>query len=501
MSEPGSMVGRRLLLAALSLFGLAALWPPLNHDAGAVLGFAQRMLAGEKLYATLIDVNPPLVFLLSLIPAWVARVTGASAPVLLCAFVLFLALASIWLSLRVLAHGKLAGIPAARALAAPALLIALFAAPMHSFAQREHLLAIFTLPYLFAAGQRLEGGASPRGLAIGAAAFAAFGLLLKPHFVAIAAMVEIGCLIARGPARGLRAPEPWVMLGVAVVYLAVVLIGFPAYVTEILPLARSLYDHAGSDVFLWIATGDQLPALILVLGAGGLVAWRLKDGVQGALALALAGACMAAVAQGKGWDYHFLCARVFAILLGVFTLARLVGSGPAPRGFVTAVALFALVASGAVSPALKAQREFADGPTNRLLPLLRQYAPAQPVLWLTGAIYPQYPALPYNGSPSAMTYMSLWMLPSLYGAGAPVKLPQEMGAFEKRLFEDVGTSLSRIRPPLVIVADPDSEGGFVTPGFDYLAFFQRHPDFAAQWSNYRAIARVDRVTVYQRSAR
>jgi hypothetical protein len=93
MSDLASAVGRRLLLAGLALFGLAALWPPLNHDAAAVLGFAQRMLAGEKLYATLIDVNPPLIFLLSLIPAWVARVTGTSAPLLLCGFVLFLALA------------------------------------------------------------------------------------------------------------------------------------------------------------------------------------------------------------------------------------------------------------------------------------------------------------------------------------------------------------------------------------------------------------------------
>ena len=300
MSDPGSAVGRRLLLAGLALFGLAALWPPLNHDAGAVLGFAQRMLAGEKLYATLIDVNPPLIFLLSLIPAWAARATGASAPQLLCGFVLLLALASIWLSLRILAQGKLAGYPAARALAAPALLIALLAAPMHSFTQREHLLAIFTLPYLFAAAQRLEGGAAPMGLAIGASAFAALGLLLKPHYVAIAALVEIGCLIARGPARGLRAPEPWVMLGVAALYLAVVLIGFPAYVFEILPLARSLYDHADAGVFLWILIGDQVPALALVLLAGAGVAWRLKDGVLGALALALAGAILASLQGAAG---------------------------------------------------------------------------------------------------------------------------------------------------------------------------------------------------------
>ncbi len=500
MSDPGSQVGRRLLLVGLALFGLGALWPPLNHDAGAVLGFAQRMLAGERLYTTLIDVNPPLIFLFSLPPAWAARATGASAPLLLCGFVLSLAILSIWLSLRVLAVGRLSEYPAARALAAPALMIALLAAPAHSFAQREHLLAIFTLPYLFAAGQRLEGGAAPRGLAIGVAAFAALGLLLKPHYVAIAALVEIACLIANRPARALRAPEPWVMLAVAVLYLAVVLIGFPAYLFEILPLARSLYDHADSSVFWWILTGDQVPALALVLLAGGGVAWRLKDGVLRALALALVGALAAAIAQGKGWDYHFLSARAFAILLGVLAVGRLFGTASPPRGSVVAVALLALVGAGVTSPAFKAQREFAGSPTGRLIPLLRQYAPAQPVLWLTGAIYPQYPALPYNDSPSAMTYMSLWMLPSLYGAGAPINAPTEMGAFEKRLFEDVGTSLGRVRPPLVIVADPDSEGGFAIPGFDYLAYFLRHPDFAEQWRNYRPVGRVDRVTLYLRSA-
>lgn len=500
MSDLGSAIGRRALLAGLALFGLAALWPPLNHDAAAVLGFAQRMLAGEALYATLIDVNPPLIFLVSLIPAWAARATGASAPVLMCGFVLVLAAGSIWLSLRVLAQGRFAAYPVPRALAAPALLIALLAAPMHSFAQREHLLAIFALPYLFAAGQRLEGGAAPRGLAIGAAAFAAVGLLLKPHYVAIAAMVEIGCLIARGPARGLRAPEPWVMLGVAALYVAVVAVGFPAYLGEILPLARALYDHADSSVFLSILTGDQAPALGLVLLAGGLLAWRLKDGVMGALALGLVGALMAAIAQGKGWDYHFLCARVFAILLGAFAVARLFGAHPAPRGAVAIVSLLALVASGAVLPPLKAQREFAASPTGRLAPLLREYAPGQPVLWLTGAIYPQYPALPYNDSPSAMTYMSLWMLPALYGDGAPVNPASQMSNYERRLFEDVGTSLSRIKPPLAIVADPDSEGGFKTPGFDYLAYFLRHPDFAAQWRRYRPVARVDRLTLYRRSA-
>ena len=489
---------RYLLPGVLTLFGVAALWPPLNHDAAAVLGFAQRMLDGERLYAELIDVNPPLVFLFSVMPAALARATGLPAPTLLCAGVLILTLGSVRLSARVLAQGGLAGFPAIRALAAPALLIALLGLPMHSFAQREHLLAIFTLPYLFGAGQRIDGRPLPRALAVAVAAFAALGLLLKPHFLAIALLVELGVLVARGPARAFRFAEPWTLLAMGLAYLGVVLIGFTAYVTEILPLARGLYDHADLGVFVAIVLGDQVPALLVVLLAGVAVAVARRDGTLAALSMGLLGATLAGVSQGKGWDYHFVCARGFALVLGVLAVARLFGAAPVPRGLTLAITALALAGSGALSPVFKAQREFEASPTGRLVPLLRQYAPGKPVLWLTGAIYPQYPALPYNGSRSAMTYMSLWMLPALYGAGEPVNAPETMGDFEKRLFDDVGTSLDRIRPPLVIVADPDSEGGFRKPGFDYLAYFERHPNFAASWTQYRAVARVDRLTLYER---
>ncbi len=499
MASSGSRGARYAALGALALFGLAGLCRPLNHDASAVLAFAQRMLGGERLYSELIDVNPPLVFLLSLGPAAVARWTGWSAPLLLCAGVFGLALTSVWLSLRILAQGGLAGYPVARALAAPALLIALLAMPMHSFAQREHLLAIFVLPYLFAAGLRIEGSPAPRGLAVTSAAFAAFGLFLKPHFLAIALLVELGALIARGPARGLRAVEPWTLFAMGIAYLAVLLLGFSAYVTDILPLARELYDHSAADVYVWILVGDQVPALAIVLIAGVIAASATRDGTLTSLALALAGATLAGISQGKGWDYHFLCARAFAMVLAMLTVARLFGTGSVPRGLVVAASGLALVASGALSPAFKAQREFEQSPTGRLSPLLRQYAPGAPVLWLTGAIYPQYPALVYNRSRSAMTYMSLWMLPSLYGAGQPVLAPEAMGAFERRLFDDVGTSLTRVKPALVIVADPDSEGGFATPGFDYLAYFRRHPMFEQEWPKYRPVARLDRLTLYQRS--
>ena len=70
----GASPARRLplLLPVLPLLA-AVLAPPFNQDAAAVLQWSQRWLAGERLYVDLIDVNPPLIFVLNLIPAMLAR--------------------------------------------------------------------------------------------------------------------------------------------------------------------------------------------------------------------------------------------------------------------------------------------------------------------------------------------------------------------------------------------------------------------------------------------
>src|SRR6478672_1428759 len=79
-------------------FLLGALTPPLNHDVAAVLNFAERMLAGERLYADLIDVNPPLVFVLNLLPAAIGAWTPLDAVQGLLISLLGLCAVSAWLA-------------------------------------------------------------------------------------------------------------------------------------------------------------------------------------------------------------------------------------------------------------------------------------------------------------------------------------------------------------------------------------------------------------------
>ena len=117
---------------------------------------------------------------------------------------------SAWLALR------LARRPAAAPVEAACLGVALpllTLAAGYDFGQREHLMAVAALPYLFLAARRIEG--VPTGLRPDARrrrCWPALGFALKPHFLAIPGLVEALVLLHRGAAAGrcaIRCPGPW----------------------------------------------------------------------------------------------------------------------------------------------------------------------------------------------------------------------------------------------------------------------------------------------------
>src|SRR5690242_274204 len=87
-AEARSRASGRLLelLVPGAFWALALVWavvnllPPINFDEALILTISERWLGGERLYIDLIDVNPPLIFILNLVPAAIERITGLSGP-------------------------------------------------------------------------------------------------------------------------------------------------------------------------------------------------------------------------------------------------------------------------------------------------------------------------------------------------------------------------------------------------------------------------------------
>ncbi|MGH7630929.1 MAG: hypothetical protein ACREOF_16405 [Gemmatimonadales bacterium] len=294
-----ALVGAWLAAAATILL------TPLNHDVGLFLYDARRVLAGDRLYVDLIEINPPLIVWLSMPIVGLEQLIG-TPPALLYRLTLLgvLSLACAWVVARV---------PSAQR-HLPWLLVALGVIPGFMTGQREQWIAILFLPLLATVVRDAETEPlNPRTRFL-AGALAGLAVGLKPFYAAIWLAVRARPVLQRGPdVREVGA------LVVGLTYVAAVLLFSAAYL-ETLRLYAPLYAEFSSRAWYFVLGLNLtilvplLPLLLVVLVRPGLHPWPR------ALAMAALGAVAAVILQQKGWYYHWLVVQGF----GVAALAALV---------------------------------------------------------------------------------------------------------------------------------------------------------------------------------
>jgi len=499
---------RGLALVPVAVFLLAILAPPLNHDVAAILTFSERWLSGERLYQDLIDVNPPLIFVLNLVPAAIAAATPLDGPGAFLLSMLGLCVL-VWRMTVALRRDRTEGpVENATLTAAIPLLMLL---PGYDFGQREHLMALFALPYGFLAARRIEGLPAGRRLSAGVAVLAAIGFALKPHFLAVPALVELLVLVRRGPAEALRDPVPWIMATVWAIYLATIPLFFHDYFSHVLPLVWSYYADLGVYGF-WSVLGSPLlgpmvPVVLALLGGAFLL--RRAGALAQVLSLAALGAFLSAWVQHKGWTYHvapiLALGGATAVALGArladHSLPTASRSSAAPAiALAATLALAAFTLRGGEAP----WREIAFAETQgaRLTAWLRQEALGERLLVLSPDIYPVYPALNYARAQTTLRTMTLWLLQGVYrdcpAGGERYRQTWEMSRTEFFVYRTVAEDFARAPPAAVLVARhsgiPICEG----QPFDFVTYFSRHPLFAESWLRYRPSGEIDGYRLYVR---
>ncbi|WP_237180637.1 hypothetical protein [Roseomonas haemaphysalidis] len=521
------------LLPAL-LFLALVVSPPLNQDVAAVLSFAERMVGGEQLYTDLIDVNPPLVFLLNLPPAWLASVTPLDGVQALLLCLLAFSGLSGWMCWRLAPPRGVAEAAMMLALLPLVLLVA-----GYDFGQREQIMAAAALPYLFLAERRVEGpgpgvagvglvlampghwrgafGGSGRLLVAGTVLMAAIGFALKPHFLAVPALVEGVVLLASARRHGWRAalrdPVPWSLAALWLLYVAIVAIGFPAYFGEVLPLVWDYYIGLGGAPWWQVLLTEQLfTAAVMTVALAGFtfaIGTRTLGWLPRLLAVAALGALAAALVQHKGWSYHVVPVWMWGGLVGGIAMARAADALlPAPlagrlaplMAAAATIGLTLLVIRGGEAP----WREFNydQGPAGRIAAWLEKRVPDGRLLVLSPDIYPAYPALNYAENRPVLRFMSTWLLQAVYRScpadGARFRAPAQMGPAERYLFEGVAQDFTEHPPAAVLVARDAGISWCANQPFDMVAYFTRQPRFAAMWRQYRQTGEIEGYMLFER---
>ena len=493
------------LLPALPVL-ISALAPPLNHDVAAVLNFSGRWLAGERLYGDLIDVNPPLIFILNLVPAAMGTWLPISPEIALVVCVLGLCGLSFGLVWRLLPALHLP--PIMRVMALATLPITMLGAG-YDFGQREHLMVVVALPYLLLATLRAEGGRVAPGLTLGVALLAATGFALKPHFLAVPGLVELWVFCCLGPRRALRDPVPWIIGGFFALYLISLPLLFPLYLSQVVPLVLDNYLSLAGLTWWQLLVTERLMPIAILLPVLGVLAFRGGPPLSRPVLLAALGAFIAAYVQARAWSYHIMPSKLLlgwlAALLVAHWASRLVAPARAERAAAPAAAIAAFAIGlfhllGSEAPYRQITWSWSRG--GLLTEHLRREAYGERLLVLSPDVAPIYPALNYVRAQTTLRTMTLWLLQGVYQQcptnGARYREPWEMSRTEFFVYRTVAEDFARAPPSAILVSDNAGITWCGNSNFELITYFSRHPLFAEGFSHYRLAAAFEGYRLYRR---
>ena len=366
-----------------------------HMDVGLYLEVGELLLQGHTPYVDYWETNPPLIHYLNILPAWLATVLPYPVTMVFMGLLWACTLGvAAWVRHLLIRAGR-------KGEGNWAALGVLFATCQMWFlnihGQREHLFALFFLPY--AVFRMLEK--DPRrligvGERIAIGFIAGLGLFIKPHFVVVLLLLEVGVWIQTRTLRRLSSVELGALCGTGVLYVGhfflmpngmaeafwsrwVPYVWYGYATTSKAPWGALFMENANILVYLFA---------VLVLFA---MAYRRRPSAQllGLGACVVGGVC-SFIAQQKGWTYHLSAALFFAAVGCVLLMGERCTSKWARRGSLAIVGTIALAWAWGVST------ERYEEPGH--ITLMKQHAAAgDPVLVLSSNVANIHPFVSIYG--------------------------------------------------------------------------------------------------------
>ncbi len=503
------------LIAALGLSGyfiaqsLSILRDPGSYDQLWQILLSERMLAGAQLYGPrIMEVNPPLSPWFHELPVLLAHLWHSSTTFALNLITELLALAATLWSVRILAlhlrrQGRSAN-PLLLLLAGAAVLWAALSIGITDFGQRDQLLFIVILPYVFAtATGTVTYMRWPERCALGV--FAAFGLCMRPQHLLEIAALQVGVILLRRRVRPLFTPELLSLAGSGLLYLVIVVTRFPTFFRLGLPLVRDTYWAYSVEGPLAVLLAQRVifRLLLVVVFVYLLNRERLQGSLVPPLLLVFAAALTVHCLQHAPFGYHLFPAQAFLDLAALFLVLELLSPWleraswwpwATPRFALAALCLLVLPLA-----CLALERWIAPPPADtyaEIDPLFEHLPPHTPVFIFSTSILP-FKQVYLHQLEWASRFGHLWPLPAiLFNEHPPAQpiyafrrlSPNALAALESYEHTSVDEDLERWQPAVILVEHCSAAHrcqALHDMDVDVIPWFLTDPRFAAIWSHYR----------------
>lgn len=470
----------------------------LSADVSWLLYVTQRVTYEQKLYVDVFLVNPPLIVWLGAPPVLLTELTSLPLGTSLKAYIFTLIALSLALSAKIL---NLQNIPD-RGLLLLALTYALAILPAIAFGQREHIMLVLCVPYLFVAASRVRGMKLPFGLIILTSVMAGVGFCIKPYFVLIPAIVEL-YLLAVLRRKTFSRLEPYIMVTIGIVYLALIFILTPEYVSTIIPYAQEVYIAVHSEPLLKLLTRIGLLVSVCVYGVLLLLHWkvRFRNIPPELMIFACAGLAglLIYLIQLKGWLYHLYPA--LSLILIIFAYATYKVFLIKRRKLLSiffSMPLLILTFSYGVGLTFFPKFNGYEAPIiEALSPIIRKHKNTESIFIFSTDIADGFPLTVEKGATWASRFPSLGMTLGIQIKKARKHQSVLVEEIETYIFEAVAEDLSRYKPQLVFVRTGEIRFSD-NKTYDYIEDFSKNENFRREWSSYEFAEKMESLDIYRR---
>lgn len=463
----------------------------LKGDVVWQMHMARLVLAGGNYVRDFFEINPPLSIYLYMPAVLLQKIFPFSNTVAVRIYMFGMASASIllcnWLARRIFStQDYMIRYSFLLALAFVYLIM-----PVSEFGQRECMLLYLVMPYFLLTAIRLEQQSIPNGAAALIGIFAGIGFGLKPFFLATVLLIELYYLIflirnKKSLKLWLR-PELLGIVGFLLLYLVMIFLRHPAYITTVVPIASRFYYQYYSYSLSQLIIHPVI--LFVVLAPFAFILPLFKNPYKqftNILLIALVGFFSAYIMQRIAWYYHLLPVLSIAFILYFFMVSMLLQENKNElKNLLFAIALSVMILAYPIYFVANSYSSMAKQNTamQPIIQYLQMHESGQPIYFFSSDTAYMVSVLERgNTLPASRLQFLTWMRRDFNTEAKPRNAQDKKDElfFIKMLTED----LMKYKPKLIYVD--------MTPFFnknktkpDYLTILLQNPEFKQAWKKYR----------------
>lgn len=383
----------------------------INSDSAWLYLCAERLISGTSLTQSCLDPNPPMSMIIYMPMVMISGLTGMENYITIIVTSALLILFGLHATNKALKNNDYFT-KSDRLCMVFAYLCTTTIITSLNFSEREHYIAILSLPYIINGLSLTKGKKDDKTLTIILSILAAIAFLVKPHYGLIPAAIFIHRIIIRRSIFSLFKDIDFLCLAaLTALYIISISLFFNDYITNIFPDVAMLY-LGYSDIETII---KKIKYLAPLLGIAMIIATLNKPKKNTLIpALTLCGALSLAIfaIQMKGFSYHLL--PFFALIAPVIILGvkQCITKFTQYDGHLIAIILCAII-SYLYAPLYPQFAHHADYDNNNISAYIDEHCPKPCTFYMTHEnmdIMNQI--IFYSNHKSANRFPSFWFQPA-----------------------------------------------------------------------------------------